>query len=319
MSMMMRGGSLFKAAGRNGSLFGPGKVVTVQDRGMANLKAVRNRMRSVSSISKITKAMKMVAAAKLRGVQTKQELARPFSKAMADFFKHLEDSTEGAQTPTAASGEPESKKKLIIPMTSDRGLCGGVNSSVVKEVKAMYRTETVHGDIMLVGDKGRDALTRVAAKDIVVSFKDAFKTPPTFTQVCVIAEEILSRPVDTITIVYNQFKSVISQIVKRQVVYGLSFLEENAARFDEYEFETDLDGAAAFRDLYEFQLATQLYSAMLENSTSEQAARMSAMDNATNNAKDMLGRLTLTYNRQRQAVITSELIEIISGAEALKG
>jgi len=152
-----------------------------------------------------------------------------------------------------------------------------------------------------------------------VSFKDAFKTPPTFTQVCVIAEEILSRPVDTITIVYNQFKSVISQIVTRQVVYGLSFLEENAARFDEYEFETDLDGAAAFRDLFEFQLATQLYSAMLENSTSEQAARMSAMDNATNNAKDMLGKLTLTYNRQRQAVITSELIEIISGAEALKG
>ncbi|KAJ8902355.1 hypothetical protein NDN08_006762 [Rhodosorus marinus] len=319
MSMMMRGGSLFKAAGRNGSLFGPGKVVTVQDRGMANLKAVRNRMRSVSSISKITKAMKMVAAAKLRGVQTKQELARPFSKAMADFFKHLEDSTEGAQTPTAGSGEPESKKKLIIPMTSDRGLCGGVNSSVVKDVKAMYRTETMRGDIMLVGDKGRDALTRVAAKDIVVSFKDAFKTPPTFTQVCVIAEEVLNRPVDTITIVYNQFKSVISQIVTRQVVYGLSFLEENAARFDEYEFETDLDGAAAFRDLYEFQLATQLYSAMLENSTSEQAARMSAMDNATNNAKDMLSRLTLTYNRQRQAVITSELIEIISGAEALKG
>uniref|UniRef100_A0A7S3EH96 ATP synthase subunit gamma n=1 Tax=Rhodosorus marinus TaxID=101924 RepID=A0A7S3EH96_9RHOD len=194
MSMMMRGGSLFKAAGRNGSLFGPGKVVTVQDRGMANLKAVRNRMRSVSSISKITKAMKMVAAAKLRGVQTKQELARPFSKAMADFFKHLEDSTEGAQTPTAASGEPESKKKLIIPMTSDRGLCGGVNSSVVKEVKAMYRTETVHGDIMLVGDKGRDALTRVAAKDIVVSFKDAFKTPPTFTQV-----KLISSPWTTLS------------------------------------------------------------------------------------------------------------------------
>jgi len=316
--MMMRGGSLLKAAGRNGSLFGTCKVVTVQDRGMANLKAVRNRMRSVSSISKITKAMKMVAAAKLRGVQTKQELARPFSKAMADFFKHLEDSTEGAPS-SAASGDSEGKKKLIIPMTSDRGLCGGVNSSVVKDVKAMIRTEAMQGDLILVGDKGRDALTRVAAKDIVVSFKDAFKTPPTFTQVCVIAEEILSRPVDTITIVYNQFKSVISQIVTRQVVYGLSFLEENAARFDEYEFETDLDGAAAFRDLFEFQLATQLYSAMLENSTSEQAARMSAMDNATNNAKDMLGKLTLTYNRQRQAVITSELIEIISGAEALKG
>eukprot|EP00188_Purpureofilum_apyrenoidigerum_P002337 Plantae.Rhodophyta-Purpureofilum_apyrenoidigerum.ctg24419.p1 GENE.Plantae.Rhodophyta-Purpureofilum_apyrenoidigerum.ctg24419~~Plantae.Rhodophyta-Purpureofilum_apyrenoidigerum.ctg24419.p1 ORF type:complete len:335 (-),score=69.30 Plantae.Rhodophyta-Purpureofilum_apyrenoidigerum.ctg24419:67-1023(-) len=318
MSMLGRfgSGSLLRTAAQNGSLWaGRGDLVVVPHREMANLKAVRNRMRSVGSISKITKAMKMVAAAKLRGVQSKQQLARPFSDSMDEFFKTLNN-------PERSDKQSTAKKALVIALTSDRGLCGGVNSSVVKDVRAYIggsSSENEEKAILLLGDKGRDALSRTLGSSIIISFKDVFKNLPTFPQVCVITEEILAREFDIVTIVYNQFRSVISQEVSRRNVYGLEYLQNNASLFDEYEFDTDLDGAMAFRDLFEFQIATQLYSAMLDNSTSEQAARMSAMDNATNNAKDMLGRLTITYNRQRQAVITSELIEIISGAEALKG
>lgn len=283
----------------------------------ANLKAISDRMRSVGSVGKITKAMKMVAAAKLRSVQTLQENSRPFAVGLQDFFKTMDEIDEVVSTETP-DGE-SNKGKFVIAITSDRGLCGGVNSSIVKRIKAMFaQNADANYSIMLLGDKGRDGLARVHGDSIVLSFKDVFKNPVSFAQVCLIAEDILSRDYEEIVLVYNEFKSVIAQEVIEKPIVGLKALMDSAESFDEYEFDSDMDSAQVLVDLFEFQLATQLFNALLENATSEQAARMSAMDNASRNASDMLQTLTLSYNRQRQAAITQELSEITSGAAALE-
>lgn len=283
----------------------------------ATLKAISDRMRSVGSVGKITKAMKMVAAAKLRSVQTIQENSRPFAVGMQQFFSVMNDVE--AETKSDSEAKPDGRSRFIIAITSDRGLCGGVNSSIVKKVKSMISEEgSMSSAVMLLGDKGRDGLSRQHGKRIVVSFKDVFKTPVSYAQVCLIAEDILSRDYDEIVLVYNQFKSVISQEVTERPIIGLKALMSGAEAFDEYEFDSDMDSAQVLVDLFEFQLATQIYNALLENATSEQAARMSAMDNASRNAGDMLQTLTLSYNRQRQAAITQELSEITSGAAALE-
>lgn len=280
----------------------------------ANLKAISDRMRSVGSVGKITKAMKMVAAAKLRSVQSMQENSRPFALALQNFFKTMDD-VEAATKPE--QGE-DSRSRFVIAVTSDRGLCGGVNSAIVKKIKAMILDHSdVNHAIMLLGDKGRDGLARVHGRNIVVSFKDVFKVPVSFPQVCLIAEDILSRDYDEIVLVYNEYVSVISQEAIQKPIVGLKSLMASAEAFDEYEFDSDMDSAQVLVDLFEFQLATQIFNALLENATSEQAARMSAMDNASRNASDMLQTLTLSYNRQRQAAITQELSEITSGAAAL--
>ena len=279
----------------------------------ANLKLIANRMKSVSSISKITKAMKMVAAAKLRGVQGIQENSRPFAMGMQEFFKVMDQAEQKAEE------SPDKKNSFIVAITSDKGLCGGVNSFIVKEVKKMIDEDPgTNYSILLVGDKGRDGLSRVHGKEIVLSFKDVFKTPVSFSQVCLIAEEILSRKFEQIILVFNKFKSVISQEVTRAPIVGLDALMASAEAFSEYEFDSDMDSAQVLVDLFEFQLATQIYNSLLENATSEQAARMSAMENASKNAGEMLQSLTLSYNRQRQAAITQELSEITSGAAALE-
>lgn len=177
----------------------------------ANLKAINTRMKSVSSVAKITKAMKMVAAAKLRTVQTLQENAKPFASGMQEFFNVMDEMEEGAKE--AAASDPGKKKtSLIVAVTSDRGLCGGVNSSVVKETKKMIgeNPETQYS-IMLVGDKGRDGIARQHGDFVTVSFKDVFKAPVSFTQICLIAEDILSRNYDEIVLVFNEFKSVMTQ------------------------------------------------------------------------------------------------------------
>lgn len=283
----------------------------------ANLKAISDRMRSVGSVGKITKAMKMVAAAKLRSVQTLQENSRPFAHGLQDFFKTM-DEVEAATKPADDEEAAGVKSRFVIAVTSDRGLCGGVNSSIVKKVKSMIsHNRDVNHAIMLLGDKGRDGLARVHGNNIIVSFKDVFKVPVSFPQVCLIAEDILNRDYDEIVLVYNEFISVISQEVIEKPIVGLKALMASAEAFDEYEFDSDMDSAQVLVDLFEFQLATQIFNALLENATSEQAARMSAMDNASRNASDMLQTLTLSYNRQRQAAITQELSEITSGAAAL--
>ncbi|KAI0567494.1 F-type ATPase F1 subunit gamma precursor [Gracilaria domingensis] len=281
----------------------------------ANLKAISDRMRSVGSVGKITKAMKMVAAAKLRSVQTMQENSRPFAVGLQGFFKTMDESD------VVAKIEPEgdsASTRFVIAVTSDRGLCGGVNSSIVKKIKSMIMgNKSINHAIMLLGDKGRDGLARAHGDSIRVSFKDVFKVPVSFPQVCLIAEDILGREYDEIVLVFNEFKSVISQDTIEKPIVGLKALMASAEAFDEYEFDSDMDSAQVLVDLFEFQLATQLFNALLENATSEQAARMTAMDNASRNASDMLQTLTLSYNRQRQAAITQELSEITSGAAAL--
>lgn len=293
---------------------GAGWLATDQSVRWANLKAISNRMRSVGSVGKITKAMKMVAAAKLRSVQSLQENSRPFAVGLQEFFSTMDD----VEAAVKSEGDKSQPSRFVIAVTSDRGLCGGVNSSIVKYIKAMLKKETESiSAIMLIGDKGRDGLSRAHGKNIVVSFKDVFKSPVTFPQVCLIAEDILNRDYDEIVLVYNKFKSVIAQEVTERPIVGLKALMDGAEAFDEYEFDSDMDSAQVLVDLFEFQLATQIFNAMLENATSEQAARMSAMDNASRNASDMLQTLTLTYNRQRQAAITQELSEITSGAAAL--
>jgi len=266
--------------------------------------------------------MKMVAAAKLRGVQSMQEKSRPFAVGLQDFFKTMDSvEKETVAAATGADGEVTQKTRLVIAVTSDRGLCGGVNSSIVKGVKR-YMTDPENAGIshgvILLGDKGREGLRRAHGEEMLISFKDVFKNPVTFEQVCIIAEDILSRSFDEIVLVYNEFKSVIAQEVVFKPIVGLDVLMAQAAAFDEYEFDSDMDSAQVLVDLFEFQLATQIFNALLENATSEQAARMSAMDNASRNASDMLSKLTLTYNRQRQAAITQELSEITSGAAALE-
>ena len=293
----------------------------------ASLKAVRNRMRSVASIGKITKAMKMVAAAKLRGVQARQDISRPFANSVRQFFALLDEQEKPEQKDKAAAGAAgeEAKRRLIVAVTSDRGLCGGVNSNVVRAIRQTLphdgsdRTaDGYRNAIMLVGDKGRDALQRTSANLFVVSFRDVFKTPVSFAQVTLIAEEIMAGAYDEVMLVYNRFKSAISQITTRQTLMGLSDLMEHASVFDSYEFDSDMDSSQVMVDLFEYELATQLYGALLENSTSEQAARMSAMDSASSNAAEMLSKLTLQYNRERQAVITTELVEIVAGASAVE-
>lgn len=283
-----------------------------------NLKAISDRMRSVGSVGKITKAMKMVAAAKLRTVQTVQEKSRPFAVGLQKFFDTM-DETEAESKSNETLDKEKSRSRFLVAITSDRGLCGGVNSSIVKRVKSiLVNTQNDSTAVMLIGDKGRDGLSRHHGKRILVSFKDVFKSPVSFEQVCLIADEILNRDFDEIVLVYNEFKSVIAQEVIEKPIVGLNTLMAGAAAFDEYEFDSDMDSAQVLVDLFEFQLATQIFNALLENNTSEQAARMSAMDNASRNASDMVQTLTLTYNRQRQAAITQELSEITSGAAALE-
>lgn len=283
----------------------------------ANLKAISDRMRSVGSVGKITKAMKMVAAAKLRSVQTLQENSRPFAVGLQTFFDTMDQLEAAAKS--SDGNENDKRSRFVIAITSDRGLCGGVNSSIVKKVKKMLgESSDMNNAIMLLGDKGRDGLARSYGESIVVSFKDVFKVPVSFPQVCLIAEDILTRDYDEIVLVYNQYQSVISQEVVEKPIIGLKALMTGAEAFDEYEFDSDMDSAQVLVDLFEFQLATQIFNALLENATSEQAARMTAMDNASRNASDMLQTLTLSYNRQRQAAITQELSEITSGAAALE-
>lgn len=180
-----------------------------------NLKAISLRMKSVSSVAKITKAMKMVAAAKLRTVQTLQENASPFAVGMQQFFDVM-DEAEAASVDAVAGDETKEKSRLVVAITSDRGLCGGVNSSVVKETKALIAEsdKTVQHTLMLLGDKGRDGIARAHGNLISVSFKDVFKSPVSFQQICVIAEDILSRDFDEIVLIYNEFENVMSQTGK---------------------------------------------------------------------------------------------------------
>jgi F-type H+-transporting ATPase subunit gamma len=294
---------------------------------MATLKELRLRIRSVKSTQKITSAMKMVAASRLRRAQEQAEAARPYAARMERMLASLAANLKGqANAPRLLAGTGSEATHLIVVATSDRGLAGGFNSSILRDARRLIRQLQSAGKtvkVLTIGRKGRDSLRRDFSRLIVESRTEVGRPKLTFESAREIAERVLdlfeAGEFDVCTIIFNRFRSAMTQIVTRQQLIPFAPPEaaERASSMSGaiYEFEpeeTDILGALLPRNL-----AVQIFTALLENGASEQGARMTAMDSATRNAGDMINRLTITYNRSRQAAITKELIEIISGAEAL--
>ena len=291
---------------------------------MASLDDLKKRISSVKSTQKITKAMKMVAAAKLKRAQDNAEKGRPYSKKMNSVILNLSEGiSDKENAPKLLSGTGKQNIHLCVVMTSDRGLCGGFNSNIIKKAKSFFDELLKEGKefkIITVGSKGNDQLKRNFGDKIIenISFKNSKNT--NFFDAEKVGKSIIDKfdkeEFDVCTIFYNQFKNVITQIPKAQQIIPLEAENEDEKKHQEsYEFEPDED--EILKNLLPKNISTQIFKAMLENSASEQGARMSAMDNATRNAGEMVDKLTIEYNRSRQAAITKELIEIISGAESL--
>ena len=291
---------------------------------MASLDDLKKRIMSVKSTQKITKAMKMVAAAKLKRAQESAEKGRPYSEKMNNIILNLSLGIADKEiAPKLLSGSGKNQIHLCVVMTSDRGLCGGFNANIIKKAKNYFSDVTKEGKeikIITVGSKGNDQLKRLYGDKIIenISFKES-KNANFFDAEKVgkiIIEKFEKEEFDICTIFFNQFKNVITQIPQAQQIIPLNTVNENQENVNEsYEFEPDED--EILNNLLPKNISTQIFKAMLENSASEQGARMSAMDNATRNAGEMVDKLTIEYNRSRQAAITKELIEIISGAESL--
>ena len=294
---------------------------------MPSLKQYRMRIASVKSTQKITSAMKMVAAAKLRRAQDKAVAARPYAERMSRMLDSLASSlVSSAGAPALLAGTGKSEVHLVIVATSDRGLCGGFNSSIVRGARNHIRQLIADGKqvkLFCVGRKGRDQLRRDFARLIVETMEDVGRKSLSFGDADRITARILALfeagEFDVASLFYARFKSAISQIVTRQqlVPFAIEGGGPGAAASGDAVYDYEPEEEQILTELLPRNLAVQVFRALLENSASEQGARMSAMDNATRNAGDMIKRLTLSYNRQRQATITKELIEIISGAEAV--
>ncbi len=291
---------------------------------MASLDDLKKRIASVKSTQKITKAMKMVAAAKLRRAQENAEKGRPYSEKMNNIILNLSSGiSDKENAPKLLSGTGQDKIHLCVVLTSDRGLCGGFNTNIIKKAKTYFNKISNEGKtlkIITVGTKGYDQLKRVYQNNIIenISFKDS-KTINYLDAEKVgkmVIDNFEKKEFDVCTIFYNQFKNVITQIPQEQQIIPLKSPNTKGNSIeDNYEFEPDEDEILS--NLLPKNISTQIFKAMLENSASEQGSRMSAMDNATRNAGEMVDKLTIEYNRSRQAAITKELIEIISGAESL--
>jgi len=294
---------------------------------MATLKDLRVRIRSVKSTQKITSAMKMVAASRLRRAQEQAEAARPYAMRMERMLGSLAASILGSGTaPRLLAGTGKSDVHLLIVATSDRGLAGGFNATILREARRTVRELQADGKtvkVLTIGRKGRDGLRRDYGRFVIDSLTEVGRPRLQFANAQMIAARVLALfdagEFDIATIIYNRFKSAMTQIVTKQQLVPFA-VPETVERPDPavqgvYEFEPE--EAEILGSLLPRNLAVQLYTALLENHASEEGARMTAMDNATRNAGDMIDRLTVTYNRSRQAAITKELIEIISGAEAL--
>ena len=290
---------------------------------MASLDDLKKRISSVKSTQKITKAMKMVAAAKLRRAQESAERGRPYSQKMNNIILNLSSGiSDKENAPKLLAGTGEDKVHLCVVMTADRGLCGGFNSNIIKKAKSYFQKLSDSGKdlkIITVGSKGYDQLKRAYKDNIIenISFKES-KNANYFDADKVgkiLIQKFEQKEFDVCTIFYNQFKNVITQIPQEQQIIPLKINEEEKSSDENYEFEPDEDEILG--NLLPKNISTQIFKAMLENSASEQGSRMSAMDNATRNAGEMVDKLTIQYNRSRQAAITKELIEIISGAESL--
>ena len=292
---------------------------------MASLDDLKKRITSVKSTQKITKAMKMVAAAKLRRAQENAEKGRPYSEKMNNIILNLSSGiSDKENAPKLLAGTGLDKTHLCIVLTSDRGLCGGFNTNIIKKAKSYFKkiaNEDKSLKIITVGTKGYDQLKRLYKNNIIekISFKESKSVSYADAEKVgnIIIDKFEKKEFDICTIFYNQFKNVITQIPQEQQIIPLKVSEEKKEPLDEnsYEFEPEEDEILG--NLLPKNISTQIFKAMLENSASEQGSRMTAMDNATRNAGEMVEKLTIQYNRSRQAAITKELIEIISGAESL--
>ena len=291
---------------------------------MASLDDLKKRITSVKSTQKITKAMKMVAAAKLKRAQENAERGRPYSEKMNNVILNLSlGISDKESSPKLLSGTGKEQTHLCVVLTSDRGLCGGFNANIIKKAKSFFGDLENDGKelkIITVGSKGNDQLKRLYESKIIenISFKNSKNA--NYFDAEKVGQSIISKfekeEFDVCTIFYNQFKNVITQIPQAQQIIPLNTEKKDESELqDNYEFEPDEDEILS--NLLPKNISTQIFKAMLENSASEQGARMSAMDNATRNAGEMVDKLTIEYNRSRQAAITKELIEIISGAESL--
>lgn len=294
---------------------------------MASLKELRNRIDSVKKTQKITSAMKMVAAAKLRRAQDQAEASRPYGERMGRMLSSLAAKSGGAGASPLMAGTGSDNVHLIVLMTADRGLCGGFNANLIRGARAMVRELEAAGKtvkMIAVGRRARDAFKRTLGDRLLSSHVELDKPQLDFSKASAISNELLVRfengEFDTATMIYARFQSVISQVVTRQQL--IPFASEDAAADADasagsvsYDYEPE--EGALLAELLPRNLSVQIFTGLLESAASEQGARMSAMDNATRNAGEMIDRLTLLFNRTRQAKITSELIEIVSGAEAL--
>lgn len=294
---------------------------------MPSLKFLRNRISSVKSTQKITKAMKMVAAAKLRKAQQNAENARPYSEKLNSIISNLKNLvTDMDSAPKLLVGNQKNEIHLCVVLSSDRGLCGGFNTNICRKAKVFFEkilNEKKILKVIVVGSKANDQLKRKYNQYIIdkISLKD--EKVISFGKAQEITDKVLNlftrSEFDICTLFYNQFKSVISQIPQAQQLIPVSIHQksnqQSLASNSEYEYEPDEN--EILENLLPKNIATQIYAAFLENQASEQGSRMTAMDNATRNAGDLIAKLTINYNRTRQAVITKELIEIISGADSL--
>jgi F-type H+-transporting ATPase subunit gamma len=296
---------------------------------MASLKDLRNRISSVKATQKITKAMQMVAAAKLRRAQEAAEAARPYAERMGTVLANIARSVAGSDgAPPLIAGTGKQDTYLLVVCTAERGLCGGFNSSIARKAREEIRRLMRDGKtvkILCVGKKGYDALKREFSSLILETIDFRLVKQMSFTEAKLVATKVHdlfeAGEFDVARLFYSRFESVISQtptvrqIIPADISEGADAEETSAGSNAAYEYEPSEEEILA--DLLPRNVAVQIFRALLENSASEQGARMSAMDNATRNAGEMIDKLTLIYNRQRQAQITKELIEIISGAEAL--
>ncbi|MEO1562998.1 MAG: F0F1 ATP synthase subunit gamma [Pseudomonadota bacterium] len=290
---------------------------------MPSLKDLKNRISSVKSTRKITKAMQMVAAAKLRRAQEAAEMARPYADRMNAVMGNLAKGVAGSDgAPKLLAGNGKDEVHMLVVATAERGLCGGFNSSIVKLARQHIEKLQAAGktvQILTVGKKGREQLKRDFSHLLVDHVDLSGLKSVDYDSAQKIAADLVSRfedgAFDNATIFFNQFQSVISQVPTAQQLIPAEFEGDEDGEAPLYDYEPDEE--AILTELLPRAIATQVFTALLENAASEQGARMSAMDNATRNAGEMIEKLTIQFNRSRQAAITNELIEIISGAEAL--
>ena len=297
---------------------------------MPSLKDIKNQINSVGSTKKITSAMKMVAASKLRRSQEKAESARPYSSRLEEMLSSLASlGTSGEGVIQLLTGTGKDERYLIVPVTADRGLCGGFNSSINRETFKFVKSLEGEGksvQLLTVGKKSRDFFNRIMSDKIVESFTDLGSTGASYNIALEISNKLqnlyFDKQFDKCVIVYNKFISVIAQEVTHQQLIPLDIAQsekssEEIEVKDNSIYTYEPDEETLLKDLLPKNVSIQIFKVLLESNAGEQGARMAAMDNATRNAGEMIDSLTLVYNRTRQAFITKELIEIISGAESV--